>query len=173
MLYEVITPMALAEISGGSGSGIADIDVLTTTAKVGAGTGQDSQDSATRAYIGDDSNITAGKVQLDADSNTRADASVGTGSGSGLASVAVTDVTVASAHDTEAFVGDSKLRLSSALEITANGRITSYNVCYTKLLRGSPVISAQSRSPGATAATPAGVPVSSTSPASRVKISEA
>ena len=65
--------------------------------------------------------VNAGLVRLNADSNTTADSDIVRGAGAGIADIAITDITVNSDHDTEAYVGDSTLNLSGALELKANG----------------------------------------------------
>ena len=77
------TPMALAKIETGSGAGIANVSTLDTTATVGT----NGQESATRAYVGDNSFIYAGLVRLQADSDTIADSEIKRGAGAGISGV--------------------------------------------------------------------------------------
>jgi len=65
--------MANALIDAASGSLGVSVSAMRTTATIGDGTGQSSR---TRAYIGENSEVTAGAVTLTATSNTTVNADV-------------------------------------------------------------------------------------------------
>ncbi|MGD8418987.1 MAG: hypothetical protein PVJ78_01070, partial [Gammaproteobacteria bacterium] len=117
------TPMANASIDSANGAGLVAVTDLNATATIGAGTGQVS---ATRSYIGDNTNVTAGTVSLNAVSDTEAEATVDAIGAAGLVNVSATNIVATAAHDTQAYVGDgAMLTLSGGLNIFAGSHVTA------------------------------------------------
>ena len=116
-------PMANALIDAASGSVGVSVSNLKTTATVGDGSGQSSN---TRAYIDQNSNLSAGHVSLSATSDTTVSADVTSSEAGGLAASSSTDITAKAAHDTEVFVADNvDMTLTGALDMTATGTSTA------------------------------------------------
>ncbi|HET9217460.1 MAG TPA: LEPR-XLL domain-containing protein, partial [Terriglobia bacterium] len=114
--------MAQATVGGGSGAGLANIDVFEVAATVGV---DGSQASATRAFIGDGAAILANNVSLFADSMTEAAATSDTFGIGGVANVTLSEVRATAAHDTEAFVGNNvTINISGVLTIDADNQLS-------------------------------------------------
>jgi hypothetical protein len=120
-----LVPMASASIASVGGAGLVDVNDMTVIAVVGQ-KDPASQESATRAYVGSNSDVTANNVTLDAVSSTTVEADASNFSAAGLVAVSVSTITARNAHDGAVYIGDdTDLTLDGTLHMLADNTVTA------------------------------------------------